>query len=122
MPDTSPSPVAPPPVAASVEILAVVRTLLGVGSLLSLALASALAVVITAFFGPHLARLLAMYGGNLEPTLPITPFPWVLAVLAVVPAVALATTRRFGLAGLALTLEFVVCGWQIARLVGETST
>ena len=61
-----------------------------------------------------------MYGGNLEPRLPTTPFPWVLAVLAVVPAVALAATRRFGLAGLALTLEFGVCGWRFWSWMGET--
>ncbi len=97
-----------------------VRTILGVGSLLSLALASSLAVVITAFLGPHLARLLAMYGGNLEPTLPITPFPWALAVAAALPAAALAFTRRFGLAGLALTLEFGVCGWRLWTWMGET--
>lgn len=94
---------------------------LGVGSLLSLALASTLAVAVTAFLGPNLAMLLAMYGGNLEPTLPTAPFPWALAVGAAAPAVGLAFTRRFGLAGLALTLEFGVCGWQMVRLVGEAS-
>ncbi len=97
--------------------MGLLRTIFGVGSLLSMALASALAVLVTALLGPNLAMLLAMYGGNLEPTVPTTPFPWVLAFVAASPAAALAATRRFGLAAMALALEFVVCGWQVWRLM-----